>query len=786
MKPHPLLVLTLLPFLVAAGDLPPLVIPEGVGVNIHFTRGHQKDLDLIAAAGCRFIRMDFSWGGTERKKGEYQWADYDELTANLEKRGLRAIYILDYSNGLYEDAITSRDPISGRERRDIAAPRKPESIAAFARWAGAAAAHLKGRRIIWEIWNEPNIGFWKPQPNVTNYAALVEATCQAVRAADPAATIIAPATSEFPWSFLEPLFQRGALQHLDAVSVHPYRNYSRGPETAGDDYRRLRGLIERYAPPGKSALPIISGEWGYATHAKGGVSLETQAAFLVRQQLANLYHQVPISIWYDWKNDGTDPNYNENNFGTVTYELDPKPSYRALTTLTTTLAGCRIARRLETERADDWLLLCVSSNGQQKIAAWTTGEAHEVALPFHLSPGNEVTLIDSRGARVELRGRQLRLEAAPGYLELRRPEPALQAAAAWRTGDAATLVVAGQTSGLRVPVEVSNPFERPAQVTVRLGGLPGQAELVEKKALRPHERSTCTLTTRIAQRWPEQFAPRLSVEYLVQGTPRDSTLGVSSEMLAFALANPLRLTVAPLVPGLRLRIENPSGTEFRGELLFAGKKQAIHLSRGQAEVALTLSRPADPIGARLTLRDSQGETAGEVPLPLWRALTLGNVQATLDGDARIPAQATLVATNAPGENAPSPNAYRLDYNFAPGWRFVRCTTEKATGISGRPVALGMWIYGDQSGNALRMRVTDASGQTFQPNGPALDWRGWRWITFDLANLKHAGHWGGANDGTVHGALRLDSPLLLDGSRHKTEGTIYFTGLHWIHHDSAVR
>jgi hypothetical protein len=62
-------------------DFPDLVLPQGVRVNIHFTRGHERDLDLIAAAGFRFVRMDFSWGGTERTPGTYHWADYDGLTA---------------------------------------------------------------------------------------------------------------------------------------------------------------------------------------------------------------------------------------------------------------------------------------------------------------------------------------------------------------------------------------------------------------------------------------------------------------------------------------------------------------------------------------------------------------------------------------------------------------------------------------------------------------------------------------------------------------------------------
>ncbi len=176
-----------------AADLPDLVLPQGVGVNIHFTRGHERDLDLIAAAGFKFIRMDFGWGGTERKRGEYNWAEYEELTANLEKRGLRAIYILDYSNPLYEETVVSKNPINGKEHKDVASPQHPESVAAFARWAAAAAKHFSGRRIIWEIWNEPNISFWKPKPDVQQYTALALATAKAVREADPNATIIGPA-----------------------------------------------------------------------------------------------------------------------------------------------------------------------------------------------------------------------------------------------------------------------------------------------------------------------------------------------------------------------------------------------------------------------------------------------------------------------------------------------------------------------------------------------------------------------------------------------------------------
>ena len=226
---------------VLAADLPPPVLPAGVGVNIHFNRGHEADLDLIAAAGIKVVRMDLGWAGIERQKGRYDWSAYDELTANLEKRGLQPLYILDYSNPLYEETVLSRNPVTGQEQRDTASPQRPESVAAFARWAAAAAERYRGRRVIWEIWNEPNISFWKPKPDVAQYNTLALATCRAIRAADPAATLIGPATSEIPLQFLEDHFACGILEYLDGVSVHPYRNYAKPPETAAAEYlaRRL-------------------------------------------------------------------------------------------------------------------------------------------------------------------------------------------------------------------------------------------------------------------------------------------------------------------------------------------------------------------------------------------------------------------------------------------------------------------------------------------------------------------------------------------------------------------
>ena len=408
----------------AAAELPTLMLPAGVGVNIHFTRGRERDLDMIAAAGFKFIRMDFSWNATEPKPGIYDWSAYDELTKNLERRGLRAYYILDYSHPLYEAAVVAKDPISGQEKKGVASPQHPESIAAFARWAAAAAKHFQGRHVVWEIWNEPNISFWKPAPDVNQYTALALPTMKAIRAANPQATIFAPAASEFPWPFLESFFKAGALEYLDGVSVHPYRPAKQPPETVEKDYQKLGGLIARYTPPTRrEPVAIISGEWGYATHVKG-VSLETQACFIVRQQLANLMCGVPISIWYDWKNDGIDPNEKEHNFGTVSPNLTPKPAYFAIKTLTRELAGFAIRNRLPAGGTNDFVLVLTNAVGGTKLAAWTLGAPHAITLPLPAAAAKEISVVDGGGqaGAIEIKDSRVALSISgmPRYVTLGR------------------------------------------------------------------------------------------------------------------------------------------------------------------------------------------------------------------------------------------------------------------------------------------------------------------------------------------------------------------------------
>ena len=52
--------------------LPDARIPDGIGINLHLIP-HRAEIKEVAAAGFRWIRLDFHWNEIERSPGQYDW-----------------------------------------------------------------------------------------------------------------------------------------------------------------------------------------------------------------------------------------------------------------------------------------------------------------------------------------------------------------------------------------------------------------------------------------------------------------------------------------------------------------------------------------------------------------------------------------------------------------------------------------------------------------------------------------------------------------------------------------
>ncbi len=710
----------------AERGLPRPVVPEGLGVNIHFTRPGPGEMERFAEAGYRMVRMDFGWGSVERERGRYDFSAYERLMGHLKQVGARPIFILDYGNRLYDRGLS---------------PHTAEARAAFARYAAAAARHFHGQGVIWEIWNEPNIGFWKPRPNAQDYAQLALETAKAVRAADPDAVIVAPGSSTFPWPFFETVFAAGLLEHIDAVSVHPYRETP--PETATADYGRLRALIARYASPARINLPIISSEWGYST-ATGAVSENRQAQYLARQWLANLASGVNVSIFYDWRDDGDNPRDREHRFGTVRRNLEPKPSFLAAQKLIRALRGYTVRQRLLGSSPSDWKLLFEQAENPQRLmmVEWSTDSSSSDARQ---TPSFHPVASGSSDAQ-RLR-RLASVQFAAGPLAEKAGHPAALALNVVNTED--------QTATVQIEARADD-HSAPTQLNV---------------SMQPGEKATRTLELPSSRLRVEHRMVVLKITWNGEALPALAPLDVWR-------ADPLRLDEAPRSAALEITVDNPGRGALVGKLFLEVEGRRIegppvNIRQGQERAHSLLPWPTK--AHRVLLISESGKLVAQtiparfepVPgFPAHRGKGMGlDSILYVENRGQAPTPLSIVATE---KDAPGPLALDVPYHFDPGWRYLGVSFQKPTTIPAGASAAVLWVRGNHSGDALRCRFRDATGQKFQPDLGRLDWTDWRPLRIDFTARSGASHWGGANDGIPHPPLSWEAFLLVDSSRRNLQ------------------
>lgn len=746
-------------------NIPHTVVPNGWGVNIHFTGAPKQELDQINQAGWRMIRMDFAWEGIEKQKGVYQFEPYDQLLAGLLSRGMRPIFILDYSNRLYETDSSVRTE-TGRK--------------AFAAFARAAALRYKGKPILWELWNEPNIGFWKPTPNVDDYMALAMAVIPVIHEADPNATCIAPATASIDLGFLEGCFRRGLLKLVDAISVHPYR--SDIPETAIQEYQNLRLLIARIDPT-KQNIPILSGEWGYSTATSNFTEIQ-QRDYIVRQYLTNLSQNIPVSIWYDWIDDGPDPNYNEHRFGTVQQDHQPKPSYLAAKELVHELNGMSYIKRMNS-LPDDYLLMFRLGN-KLTLAAWTTAKPHSIKLD---------------GLAI------LNLNSSPIYVDVPANAQRLRTDAAWQIENHRRYVKCGVPDTTMLPafsMTVSNPLSIEQKVAVGvsdLQNLNGSWLGATQRLLKPGQTTSFTWRGRSPLRRDGvekslnasiSIGPMKFIDHLDFVAINELSLGVSkvgpkkTVVTVKQLQNTIKNGRMIIYAGSRkiiLDIDFKPGIDTSATMKSPVVDRIVK-SANAMYVSLNLAVPTStPIRAVIVQDGRMVSDSGKMRI---RDIFYDASKLSCGADGNPTVSSTYKLENKQ-VNAPFSQdipALKFGYNYADGWKFVRISTVAPMILSEAPSAISVWVCGDGSKCNLAMRFVDKSGRTFQTSFGRMDFRGWRLMSCDMKDVSRMGQWGGPEKHADRMILplKVDTLMIVDSPGYAVKGEVLLAGMNAVYLD----
>lgn len=332
--------------LVATTLLVALLVPAGaagaaprdpeVGVQLHAmwidmdTTTRRATMDLLAAAGTSWIRVDVGWSSLEEDGPEpdpYWTGRTREVLSDARARGLEVLVTLwrtpSWENG---DAGV------------YAPPRDAGQYERFTRWFAGEFGDLVGA---YEIWNEPNQSDFF-EGTAADYVRVLKAGYRGLHAGDPNATVVlgGPAYNDTDW--LAEVYAAGAQGYFDVMSTHPYLAPSdAAPETEGDEIWLLthvaavKRLMDRY---GDSAKPIWFTEFGWFTQQgptdqpwDRPVTEQQQGEYLVRtiDLVAERYPYVTHVFWYNAR-DRDSGNPRNDSYGLLRRDLTPKPVYQAL------------------------------------------------------------------------------------------------------------------------------------------------------------------------------------------------------------------------------------------------------------------------------------------------------------------------------------------------------------------------------------------------------------------------------------------------------------------------
>ncbi len=202
--------------------------------NLALRAQYQSDLRLVKkAADFRYVRFhaildDENGVYSVDAQGNpvYNWTDVDHIYDALLAQGIRPFVEISFM----PKAIAGAHPVyQGFWYHPIISP--PDDYARWDALIRAFAQHLVDRYGIeevsqwyFEVWNEPNIGFWAGTPAQQSYFKLYDHTARDLKSVSPRLRVGGPATAQAAW--IPDMIQHAVQDHvpLDFVSTHVYGN----------------------------------------------------------------------------------------------------------------------------------------------------------------------------------------------------------------------------------------------------------------------------------------------------------------------------------------------------------------------------------------------------------------------------------------------------------------------------------------------------------------------------------------------------------------------------------
>ncbi len=358
--------------------------------NLVMRKSYQDDLDLVKkVTDFRYVRFhaifqDENGVYSEDAQGNavYNWTYVDHIYDALLDHGIRPYVEISFM----PNKLAIRPDVQGFWYKPNPAP--PKSYAKWDALITAFAQHLVQRYGIdevsqwyFEVWNEPNLGFWTGQPSQSSYFELYDHTARALKAVNPRLRIGGPATAQAAW--VPDMITHATENHvpLDFVSTHVY-----GDDSAKDVFHDGRSIpphqmvciavdkvhqeIEKSARP---HIPLIWSEFNasYANHQD--ITDSIYMGPWLADTISNCDGKVDMMSYWTFSDvfeeQGVKKTPFYGGFGIVAEDSIPKPAYNAFA----------ILHELGDERLPapvNEALVTRRKDGTIVIAAWNLVEPH--------------------------------------------------------------------------------------------------------------------------------------------------------------------------------------------------------------------------------------------------------------------------------------------------------------------------------------------------------------------------------------------------------------------------
>lgn len=251
------------------------------------------DLNQIATVGRRRLnwhrklgsfwgRNDMWWDQSEPARGVFNWEKSNMVVNAYQEHDLTFLGILCYASK-WSNGVAPADDEGRKEWRE---------------WIAELFKQFEGKFKAFEVWNEPNHGFWGPRPDADAYRKLVKTTYEQLRSTQARPRVVAGATAGFDPPFLEQLMLDGYGNYWDALSLHPYpENPGKSPEdnSLPETCAGVRNLMRKN---GVLAKECWFTELGWPSGPEG-VSEMDQANYLVRAYTIARYYDINKIFWFD-------------------------------------------------------------------------------------------------------------------------------------------------------------------------------------------------------------------------------------------------------------------------------------------------------------------------------------------------------------------------------------------------------------------------------------------------------------------------------------------------------